>query len=63
LESVGRWLRSRACFRTLEVDHAACIREPGAVAVQLAAFLELPLNVPAMAAAVDASLHRQRHGA
>jgi hypothetical protein len=60
LRQVDRFLKRRACFTTLDVDHAATLRDPGAAATQIAAFVGGPLDVAAMAAAVDPALHRQR---
>jgi hypothetical protein len=60
LRRVRRLLRQDARFEALEVAYAEVVADPGAQARRIARFLALPLDVEAMAAAVDASLYRNR---
>jgi hypothetical protein len=60
LEGVRQWLRTQDRFRVLEVEYADCLRHANETASRILAFLEVPLDCLAMAAAVDPSLHRQR---
>jgi hypothetical protein len=60
LEGVREWLRTQDGFRTLEVEYADCLRYADETALRIVEFLEVPLDRRAMAAAVDASLYRQR---
>ena len=62
LDDVARFLARRPCFRVLDVEHRGVIREPRQWAMRIAAFLERDLDIPAMADAVDPSLHHHRHG-
>jgi hypothetical protein len=50
----------RRKLAVLRVAHADAIRDPGGTAARVAEFLGLPLDRTAMAACVDAKLHRQR---
>jgi len=59
LARVGEMLKLRQ-LPVLRVQHAEVLRDPAGVAAQVAEFLNLPLDCPAMAAAVDHSLYRQR---
>lgn len=60
LAQLQAWLANQPALAVLPVHHHRVISEPQAVAEELAAFLELPLNTAAMVAAVDPALHRQR---
>lgn len=64
LAQVHAWLAARPNFTVLSVRHAELIANPRTQAARLAEFLEQPesarLNVDAMTAAVDPSLHRNR---
>lgn len=60
LAQVRRFLAGRDCFRTLEVDYAAAVKDPAAAAARVAAFLPQRLDQGAMAAAVDDTLYRNR---
>jgi hypothetical protein len=60
LADVGRFLARRKCFSVLDVEHRRVLQEPAAEARRIAAFLERPLNVGAMAAAVDPRLYRHK---
>jgi hypothetical protein len=60
LEAVGRLLAGARHFRTLEVDYRDVVAAPLEHAQRIAAFLGRPLDVHAMAAAVDAELYRNR---
>jgi hypothetical protein len=53
-------LTAKPDCRVLTVSHAEVLRDPGAVATQVTAFLERPLDALAMAAVLDPSLYRQR---
>lgn len=60
LEQVGRFLARRPCFTTMAVGHRTVIEQPVAEASRIARFLEQPLDVGRMAAAVDPGLYRSR---
>ncbi len=60
LAQVHAWLAARPNFRVLAVRHADFMQDPCAQAERVAAFLGGGLDVAAMAAAVDPSLHRNR---
>jgi len=60
LKQVQAWLAARPNFTVLAVKHADLIRDPGAQARAMNAFLGGSLDESAMAAAVDPSLHRNR---
>jgi len=62
LKSVDAWLAAQSNFAVLRVDHADFIRGPHAAAAAVDAFVGGGLDVAAMAAAVDPSLHRNRAG-
>ena len=55
-----RLLQDRACFEFLEVSYRDAIDHPEGVARRVAAFLEAPLDVGAMAAVVNPELYRNR---
>ncbi len=54
------FLAQHPSARVLEVNYNALIRDPAPVAATLAEFLARPMNIPAMAAAVDPALYRNR---
>lgn len=58
LAGVRRMLARAPQFRCLELDFAATLRDPRAVAGEISRFLGRPLDVAAMAAAVDPSVSR-----
>ena len=60
LAQVRAWLSARANFAVLEVRHADFMRDAATQARAIAAFLGDDLDVAAMTAAVDPSLHRNR---
>jgi hypothetical protein len=61
LDWLNAWVRAGPpSLRVLELDHGEVVRSPYDAAAALAAFLDRPLDVAAMAAAVDPLLHRQR---
>jgi len=61
LAEVGRFLTRRACFVVRDVDYRDVLARPHDAASGIAAFLDMRLDVDAMAAAVDPSLYRNRH--
>ncbi len=60
LAQVERFLARRPCFSTLHVPYAETVTDPQATANRVAAALGRSLDTAAMAAAVDASLYRNR---
>ena len=60
IDRVLAFLRTHACARVLEVNYNHLIREPEKTARDLASFLTRDMNIPAMAAAVDPALYRNR---
>lgn len=62
LAELERWLAERGNVRVLALEHRRLLREPLAVARELSRFLGGALDVPRMAAVVDAALHRRRGG-
>ena len=60
LKQVHAWLAARPNFRVLSVRHADFIRDAAAQAKAIGEFLGGDLDVAAMGAAVDPSLHRNR---
>ncbi len=60
LERCDKWLAGQSGIRVLNVDHRAVIEDPLQEAKRVYGFLELELDVEAMAAAVDPTLYRQR---
>ena len=58
LAQVERFLARRRCFDVLRLDHGRVLADPGGESQRLQAFLDRRLDVAAMAAAVDRSLHR-----
>jgi hypothetical protein len=61
LEDVGRFLAKRACFSVLELDYHHVLNHPREEAVRIGTFTGMPLDVDAMAAAVDRDQYRSRH--
>ncbi|HKJ25889.1 MAG TPA: sulfotransferase family protein [Myxococcota bacterium] len=53
-------LDARGDVRRIAVSHARLLAEPGPSVARIAAFLGVPLDLSAMAAAVDPALHRVR---
>ncbi len=60
LETVTAWLASQKYIRVTYCDHAAVLRDPQTAATAIVDFLEVPLNIGEMVAAVDPALYRQR---
>lgn len=60
LDQVHRQLADSARFRHLRLSYREVVANPGAAAQAVERFLTLGLDVEAMAAVVDASLHRNR---
>jgi hypothetical protein len=60
LFEVNTWLNGKSNVKTIRVPYHNVLREPKAVAEDLAQFLDMPLNVQAMSQQVDATLYRQR---
>jgi hypothetical protein len=60
LQQMWRFLASRGCFRTLPVGYRDVVDDPGRQARRLREFLDRPLDVARMAAAVDRQLYRNR---
>jgi hypothetical protein len=60
LEQVHRFLAHRRCFTTLTVNYRAVVERPSVEAARLAEFLQRPLDVHRMTAAVDPRLYRNR---
>jgi hypothetical protein len=60
LTQVEHWLAVQACFETRSFDYHRILKEPLAVAQEVASFLARDLDVVAMAEAIDPSLYRQR---
>lgn len=62
-DAAERWLEGREGFALLRVDHAEILRDPPGAAATLGGFAGGGLDLAAMAACVDPSLHRQRRAA
>src|SRR5208283_5406120 len=60
LIDVNKWLVSQANVHVLRVHYHRVLREPKAVAGEVAAFLDVPLDIEAMVGQVDGSLYRNR---
>ncbi len=60
LIEVNRWLASQANMQVCRVHYHRVLREPKAVAEEVAAFLQVPLDIEAMVQQVDGSLYRNR---
>ena len=57
---VNKWLAGKENVKVYRVHYHRVLREPQAVAEEVAAFLEVPLDVKAMVGQVDGSLYRNR---
>ncbi len=60
LEKVGRFLRNRSCFQTLQINYRDVVEHPATEARRINEFLGGRLNVEAMAAVADRELYRNR---
>jgi Sulfotransferase domain len=60
LSDVYAWLNGKPNVKVSRVQYHAVLREPKEAAENVARFLEVPLDVEAMAKQVDGSLYRQR---
>ena len=60
LGQVKAWLREQSHMDVLYIRHAEVVAEPRAVAERLQTFLGRPLDIDAMAAAVQPQLYRNR---
>jgi len=60
LIEANKWLASQANMQVLRVHYHRVLREPKAVAEEVAAFLPAPLDIEAMVGQVDGSLYRNR---
>jgi hypothetical protein len=60
LIEVNKWLADKENVKVSRVHYHRVLREPKAVAEEIAAFLQVPLNVEAMVQQVDGSLYRNR---
>ncbi len=60
MRTVAAWLKARPNFAVCELEYAGIVADPQAAASTLAEFLRLPIDLSAMAAAVDPNLYRNR---
>ena len=60
LIEVNRWLAGRRNLQVSRVHYHRVLREPKAVAEEITAFLQVPLDIEAMVRQVDGSLYRNR---
>ena len=60
MHDVARLIAARPCFQALDVEYAQVLADPRREAARVATFLERPLDIDAMAAAVDRRLYRNR---
>lgn len=60
LIEVNKWLAGKTNIKVCRVHYHRVLREPQAVAEEMAAFLHIPLDIPAMVGQVDGSLYRNR---
>ena len=60
LSDVYGWLNGKPYVKVSRVHYHAVLREPRETAESVAKFLEVPLDVEAMAQQVDGNLYRQR---
>src|SRR5208282_1868741 len=60
LIEVNKWLAGKANMRVARVHYHRVLREPKAVAEEMAAFLQVPLDIAAMVRQVDGNLYRNR---
>ena len=62
LSQVEEWLAAQPCFKTLPIEYHDVIAGPREAAERVAEFLGGGLDLEAMSASVDPTLHRQRAG-
>ncbi len=60
LDRTEHWLATQKHMTVLSVNYHETIADPKATAARVAQFLDLPLEVEAMARVVDPRLYRQR---
>jgi hypothetical protein len=60
LIEVNRWLAGKANVQVSRVHYHRVLREPKAVAEEIAVFLQVPLDIESMVRQVDGSLYRNR---
>ncbi len=60
LIEVNQWLAGKKNIQVARVHYHRVLREPKAVAEEVAAFLQVPLDIEAMVRQVDESLYRNR---
>ena len=60
LIEVDNWLAATSKIQVLRVHYHRVLREPQMVATEVASFLNVPLDIEAMAGQVDGSLYRNR---
>jgi hypothetical protein len=60
LIEVNRWLVGKENVQVLRVHYHRVLREPKPVAEEVAAFLQIPLDIQAMVRQVDGNLYRNR---
>ncbi|MFZ1917562.1 MAG: hypothetical protein WAU58_08320 [Terriglobales bacterium] len=60
LIEVDKWLAAKGKTKVLRVQYHRVLQEPPAVAEEVAAFLDVALDIKAMVRQVDASLYRNR---
>ena len=60
LIEVNKWLAGNSSVQVSRVHYHRVLREPKAVAGEIAAFLRFPLDIEAMVRQVDGSLYRNR---
>lgn len=62
LDQTANWLAMQTHMTTLSVQYHAALASPQLIATRVAAFIERPLTVEAMARVVDPNLYRQQMG-
>jgi hypothetical protein len=60
LVEVNQWIATQANIQIRRVHYHRVLREPKAVAEEVTAFLQMPLDIDAMVGQVDGSLYRNR---
>jgi hypothetical protein len=60
LLEMNKWVAGQANMKMLRVHYHRVLREPTPVAEEVAAFLQVPLDIEAMVKQVDGSLYRNR---
>jgi hypothetical protein len=60
LIEVNQWLAAKGNTKVLRVHYHRVLREPQAVAEEVASFLGVPLDIEEMVGQVDGSLYRNR---